>query len=167
MFFNLVHYTIFRPKIVNFIPIYRYFGIYNVTKIPIYRYIGTKGPSLYWSLFIEIRCHMGDLISNNNDRWCESYISSTVEWRNQVTTLNPVLLGCYFMISVVWVFVLPAGDAPNYFPNSFSGPTDNKKFVEHREPIHGDISRYNTADDDNFTQTGNFWRNVSVKIRSN
>ena len=65
-----------------------------------------------------------------------------------------------------WVFVLPAGDAPNYFPNSFSGPTDNKKFVEHREPIHGDISRYNTADDDNFTQTGNFWRNVSVKIRS-
>ena len=28
---------------VDFIPIYRYFAIYDVTKIPIYRYIGSKG----------------------------------------------------------------------------------------------------------------------------
>ena len=40
VFFNLIHYTIFRPEIVKFIPIYRYFVIYDVTKK---RYIGTLG----------------------------------------------------------------------------------------------------------------------------
>ena len=45
-FFHLIHYTVFcvyvRSEMVNFIPIYRYFGINDVTKIPIYRYIGSK-----------------------------------------------------------------------------------------------------------------------------
>ena len=30
--FNLVHYTIFGPEMVNFIPIYRYFDIYDIKK---------------------------------------------------------------------------------------------------------------------------------------
>ncbi|XP_070543216.1 catalase-like [Ptychodera flava] len=50
--------------------------------------------------------------------------------------------------------------APNYFPNSFSGPQDTVKAAQQTFHVSGDVQRYNTADDDNFTQVGNFWRNV-------
>jgi len=50
--------------------------------------------------------------------------------------------------------------APNYFPNSWNGPHDDKKFAQHSYTVSGDVQRYNTADDDNFTQVGNFWRKV-------
>lgn len=50
--------------------------------------------------------------------------------------------------------------APNYYPNSFSGPQDSPKFLEQQLSYTGDVGRYNTADDDNFTQVGIFWRDV-------
>ena len=56
-------------------------------------------------------------------------------------------------------FYLTAG-APNYFPNSFSGPQDDLKYAQHEFPLTGDVARYNTKDDDNFTQPGIFWRDV-------
>jgi len=52
------------------------------------------------------------------------------------------------------------GNAPNYFPNSFTGPVDNAKNCESKIHVSGDIQRYNTADDDNFSQVGLFWNNV-------
>lgn len=51
-------------------------------------------------------------------------------------------------------------DAPNYFPNSFSGPGVKTAKVESSYSVSGDVARYNSADDDNFTQTGIFWRKV-------
>eukprot|EP00918_Siedleckia_nematoides_P108298 GHVU01236354.1.p1 GENE.GHVU01236354.1~~GHVU01236354.1.p1 ORF type:complete len:505 (+),score=74.07 GHVU01236354.1:126-1640(+) len=50
--------------------------------------------------------------------------------------------------------------AANYYPNSFSGPQDSKKYLEHGISVSGDVGRYNSADDDNFTQPGIFWRKV-------
>lgn len=51
--------------------------------------------------------------------------------------------------------------APNYFPNSFSGPRDCKKFEgEPKAKVSGDVSRYNSSDEDNFTQVGIFFRKV-------
>ncbi|XP_072025965.1 catalase-like isoform X2 [Amphiura filiformis] len=50
--------------------------------------------------------------------------------------------------------------APNYFPNSFSGPQDDAKYAQHVFPLAGDVARYNTKDEDNFTQPGSFWRDV-------
>jgi len=50
------------------------------------------------------------------------------------------------------------GGAPNYHPNSFNGPQDDKKYLEHRVHVSGDVDRYNSHDDDNFTQPGMFWR---------
>jgi len=53
--------------------------------------------------------------------------------------------------------------APNYFPNSFNGPVDNSKYMEEFKsscPVSGDVGRYNNADEDNYTQAGNFWRKV-------
>ena len=44
--------------------------------------------------------------------------------------------------------------APNYFPNSFSGPRADKKYQEHRTSLSADVTRWNSADEDNFTQVG-------------
>ncbi|XP_076467359.1 catalase-like isoform X2 [Babylonia areolata] len=52
------------------------------------------------------------------------------------------------------------GGAPNYFPNSFSGPQDNVKVAESHFLCSGDVQRYNTADDDNFSQATEFWTKV-------
>ncbi|XP_078582866.1 catalase-like [Branchiostoma floridae x Branchiostoma japonicum] len=50
--------------------------------------------------------------------------------------------------------------APNYYPNSFSGPEQNETITPPAIKATGDLQRYNTADEDNFTQVGTFWRNV-------
>lgn len=49
---------------------------------------------------------------------------------------------------------------PNYYPNSFSGPEHNKVYNEAPISITGDAKRYDTGDEDNFSQCGLFWRNV-------
>jgi catalase len=52
------------------------------------------------------------------------------------------------------------GGAPNYHPNSFNGPVEDLKYKEHTFPISADVDRYNSGDDDNFTQPGVFWSKV-------
>lgn len=50
--------------------------------------------------------------------------------------------------------------APNYFPNSFSGPVDSRKHIESKFTCTADVGRYNSSDEDNFTQAGNLFRKV-------
>jgi catalase len=51
--------------------------------------------------------------------------------------------------------------APNYYPNSFSGPADSATYIEHRtSQKSADVGRYNSADEDNFTQVGVFYNKV-------
>jgi len=52
--------------------------------------------------------------------------------------------------------------APNYYPNSFSGPQDNRTYLEHRQTFSttADVTRFNSADEDNFTQVGIFYNKV-------
>lgn len=52
------------------------------------------------------------------------------------------------------------GGAPNYYPNSFSGP---KECPAARSPsfyVSGDVDRYDPVDDDNFGQATTFWNKV-------
>ncbi|ESO09073.1 hypothetical protein HELRODRAFT_169012 [Helobdella robusta] len=49
------------------------------------------------------------------------------------------------------------GDAPNYFPNSFTGPDVQPIYFESRYCTTGDVSRYETRNDDNFSQATTFW----------
>jgi len=49
---------------------------------------------------------------------------------------------------------------PNYYPNSFHGAVDDQKFCESSYKLSDDVSHFNSADEDNFTQVGIFWRNV-------
>lgn len=55
------------------------------------------------------------------------------------------------------------GGAPNYYPNSFSGPVDDPKTKTHVFNASGDVDRWNSADDDNFTQPGVFYKKVLNK----
>uniref|UniRef100_H2Y9Q4 Catalase n=1 Tax=Ciona savignyi TaxID=51511 RepID=H2Y9Q4_CIOSA len=59
--------------------------------------------------------------------------------------------------------------APNYYPNSFNGPIDGARScpaAKRQTALHVDrtlavdVKKYNSADDDNFTQVGTFWRKV-------
>jgi len=52
--------------------------------------------------------------------------------------------------------------APNYYPNSFNGPKDRKCHLECPIKVTGslDVARYNSADEDNFTQVGIFFNKV-------
>jgi len=52
------------------------------------------------------------------------------------------------------------GGAPNYFPNSFNGPMASTEGSWHSDTASGQIMRYETGDDDNFTQCGEFYRKV-------
>lgn len=52
------------------------------------------------------------------------------------------------------------GGAPNYFPNSFSGPQDQAHCKESKFHASGDVERYNSSDDDNYSQVTDFWRKV-------
>jgi len=56
--------------------------------------------------------------------------------------------------------VMLSDDAPNYYPNSFSGPEAQMAKLDTTFSVSGDVARYNSADDDNFSQVGNFWRQV-------
>ena len=48
--------------------------------------------------------------------------------------------------------------APNYFPNSFSGPMHNKTYLDAEIPVTGAAKRYDSSDEDNFSQCGIFYR---------
>ena len=64
---------------------------------------------------------------------------------------------------IFFLFFTP-DDTPNYFPNSFSGPDVRSAAIETTFHVSGDVARYNSADDDNFTQTGTFWNKVCVPV---
>lgn len=50
------------------------------------------------------------------------------------------------------------GGAPNYFPNSFAGPEPPSSAIWHTYPATGDVMRYETGGEDNFSQVGEFYR---------
>ncbi|RLN94135.1 hypothetical protein BBJ28_00008333 [Nothophytophthora sp. Chile5] len=51
--------------------------------------------------------------------------------------------------------------APNYFPNSKNGPAEDAKLRYHSyRGDHATVDKYSTADDDNFSQVGAFYRHT-------
>jgi catalase len=51
------------------------------------------------------------------------------------------------------------GNRPNYFPNSFSGAEPSPVGELHVSIASGDVARFETGDEDNFTQCGDIFRN--------
>ncbi len=54
------------------------------------------------------------------------------------------------------------GGTPNYFPNSFGGPQPSTAPTAtwHSDAVSGEVARHDTGDEDNFSQCGDFFRNV-------
>lgn len=52
------------------------------------------------------------------------------------------------------------GGAPNYYPNSFTGPEDQPQFKQSRMFASGDVQRFNSANEDNVTQVREFYLKV-------
>ncbi|XP_067902043.1 catalase [Heterodontus francisci] len=52
------------------------------------------------------------------------------------------------------------GGVPNYYPNSFSAPACQPLVMEHNLAVTNDVARYNTADDDDYSQVTAFYLNV-------
>jgi catalase len=51
------------------------------------------------------------------------------------------------------------GPTVNYEPNSFGGPTQDKKYVERPKPVSGTVARHDhRSDGDYYTQPGNLFR---------
>eukprot|EP01118_Nematostelium_gracile_P005355 TRINITY_DN1688_c0_g1_i1.p1 TRINITY_DN1688_c0_g1~~TRINITY_DN1688_c0_g1_i1.p1 ORF type:complete len:531 (+),score=165.93 TRINITY_DN1688_c0_g1_i1:74-1594(+) len=50
--------------------------------------------------------------------------------------------------------------APNYFPNSFGGPQPDTKRAWHKDDLSGEVDRYDTSNDDNFSQVKVFYNKV-------
>lgn len=50
------------------------------------------------------------------------------------------------------ILILFLGGAPNYYPNSFTGPEDQPNLKEAFARVSGDVQRYNSADEDNVSQ---------------
>ncbi|XP_026681853.1 catalase-like, partial [Diaphorina citri] len=57
------------------------------------------------------------------------------------------------------------GGAPNYFPNSFSGPQESERGRLSTFAVSGDVARYNSSDEDNFSQCTMFWNILSQDER--
>ncbi|XP_069680920.1 catalase-like [Periplaneta americana] len=53
--------------------------------------------------------------------------------------------------------------APNYYPNSFNGPHNVPSAADSKFSVSGDVARYNSSDDDNFSQPAMFWENISYE----
>jgi catalase len=50
--------------------------------------------------------------------------------------------------------------APNYFPNSFGGPEPDTTTTWSKATVSGEVARYETKDDDNFSQVNVFFNKV-------
>lgn len=54
------------------------------------------------------------------------------------------------------------GGAPNYYPNSFSGPEPIQRARNLEPPykVNGDVNRFDSGDEDNYSQPAIFWNEV-------
>ena len=57
-------------------------------------------------------------------------------------------------------FTENGGGAPNYWPNSFAPFKTDAKSAEHCVGITGDVVRFETGDENNFSQVTDFWNIV-------
>ena len=58
------------------------------------------------------------------------------------------------------------GSAPNYEPNSFNGPVEDRQYLERPQAIAGTVERHNhRLDSDYYTQPGNLFRLMSLDER--
>jgi catalase len=59
------------------------------------------------------------------------------------------------------------GSTVNYEPNSFGGPTQDKKYVERPKMASGEVARHDhRSDSDYYTQPGNLFRLMPADVKA-
>ncbi|KAJ4430712.1 hypothetical protein ANN_19303 [Periplaneta americana] len=56
---------------------------------------------------------------------------------------------------------------PNYYPNSFGGPKNMPSAASSTFSLTGDVKRYNSSVEDNFTQATMFWNELTKEQQTN
>lgn len=89
------------------------------------------------------------VLNKTNRNWVIGLDSS-----KQITSSDLVESAAFWLICFGDILFFYPGGAPNYYPNSFTGPEDQPQLKESRMFASGDVQRFNSADEDNVTQVG-------------
>lgn len=103
----------------------------------------------YWLEGVD-RKMLSTVSLKTNPNWVIDLDSS----KQRTSSVSWLIWECCHLIDVVWGFFFVPGGAPNYYPNSFTGPEDQPQLKESRLFVSGDVQRFNSANEDNVTQVG-------------
>lgn len=143
--------------------------------IPVGKLVLDRNPSNYFAEVEQIGfapSHMVPGIEPSPDKMLQGRLFSYADTHRHRLGANhlQIPVNCPFRVSAknyqrdgpMCVTDNQAG-APNYFPNSFSGPVESARAKKLSPPykVSGDVTRYSSGDsEDNFGQCRDFWLNV-------
>jgi catalase len=155
------------------------FNPFDVTKvwsqktyplIPVGRMVLNRNPSNYFAEVEQIAfcpSHMIPGVEASPDKMLQGRIFSYHDTQRHRLGANYLQLpvNCPFKVRNYqrdgpMAFNDNQAGAPNYYPNSFSGPTDHVSLNEASYKVSGECKRYDTKDEDNFSQVNTFWSHV-------
>jgi catalase len=150
----------------------------NVTNgiqlIPVGRFVLDRNPNNYFAEVEQIAfcpSHLVPGIEASPDKMLQGRLFSYTDTHRHRLGANylQIPVNCPYRVSVKnFQRDGPAcyndnqGGAPNYYPNSFSGPEPSQRTRDLQTPykIAGEVYRFDSGDEDNFSQPAIFWNNV-------
>eukprot|EP01041_Mallomonas_annulata_P000506 gene506-972_t len=156
------------------------FNPFDVTKvwsqkeyplIPVGRMVLDRNPDNYFAEVEQIAfapSHMVPGIEPSPDKMLQARLFSYADTHRHRLGKNyqQIPVNCPFATKVNNVQVdgpmtmMHNGGAPNYFPNSFQGAEPSPNASWHADSVHGEVQRYETGDEDNFSQCRTFFSEV-------
>ncbi|XP_055919072.1 catalase-like [Eupeodes corollae] len=141
--------------------------------IPVGKLVLNRNPKNYFAEVEQIAfapSHMPPGIEPSPDKMLQGrlFYGDTQRYRLGVNYLQ-LPVNCPYRVAVKnyqrdgrMCFTDNQDGAPNYYPNSFGGPQESLRARNLRErfSVTGDVDRYRSGDEDNFSQVTNFWLNV-------
>eukprot|EP01098_Paradermamoeba_levis_P004921 TRINITY_DN2096_c0_g1_i1.p1 TRINITY_DN2096_c0_g1~~TRINITY_DN2096_c0_g1_i1.p1 ORF type:complete len:499 (-),score=101.82 TRINITY_DN2096_c0_g1_i1:102-1598(-) len=141
--------------------------------IPVGKMVLNKNPDNYFAQVEQMAfspSHMVPGIEPSPDKMLQGRLFSYPDThRHRLgTNYQQIPVNCPFATKVSnyqrdghQTFTTNGGGAPNYFPNSFQGPQPDLSSAQHMYKVETtDVARYNSADEDNFSQVSTFWKKV-------
>lgn len=142
--------------------------------IPVGRMVLDRNPNNYFAEVEQIAFCPSQLVPGieaSPDKMLQGRLFSYVDTHRHRLGANYLQLpvNCPYRVSVKnyqrdgpMCFNDNQGGAPNYYPNSFSGPEPSKRVVDLQQPykLSGEVYRYDSGDEDNFSQPTIFWNKV-------
>lgn len=142
--------------------------------IPVGRMVLDRNPNNYFAEVEQIAFCPSQLVPGieaSPDKMLQGRLFSYVDTHRHRLGANYLQLpvNCPYRVSVKnyqrdgpMCFNDNQGGAPNYYPNSFGGPEPSKRVVDLQQPykVSGEVYRFDSGDEDNFSQATIFWTKV-------